>query len=140
MAQDVERSIYIDTTVLLKQPPEALWNHLVPREATIFGAMHHSLRKKLIEEFDAVKATDRDYLRVVDEQLKAYRDAHADVIKQKPLWGGVLARRHNDDRCIDLMERWYAQVLRYSRRDQLSLPLILSFAAPGEVNIAAEDL
>lgn len=37
--------------------------------------------------------------------------------------GAFLLRRHNDPHLIEVMETWYEQVLRYTSRDQLSLPL-----------------
>jgi hypothetical protein len=39
----------------------------------------------------------------------------------RPVWGGIIARRHDQQSCIDSMECWMASALRYSRRDQLSI-------------------
>ena len=48
-----------------------------------------------------------------------------ELLLQPPVWGGIVARRHNDTECVSAMETWFANVLRYSRRDQLSLSLAL---------------
>jgi FkbM family methyltransferase len=60
------------------------------------------------------------------EHFDAYIRHHADALRSRPIWGGMLARRHNDPGCIDAMETWFCHVMRYSRRDQLSLPLALA--------------
>jgi hypothetical protein len=39
-----------------------------------------------------------------------------------------------------LMEGWFANVMRYSRRDQLSLPLALNAAPAGAVHVSPLDL
>ena len=39
---------------------------------------------------------------------------------------GVLIRRHNDPRCIKIMEDWWQEIISTgSRRDQISLPYVL---------------
>lgn len=37
----------------------------------------------------------------------------------------VLAREHNHPNCVKLMEEWWEQLKRYSRRDQISFPYVL---------------
>ena len=37
----------------------------------------------------------------------------------------VIARKHHDIACIGLMEQWWEEFLRNSRRDQLSFPYVL---------------
>lgn len=54
--------------------------------------------------------------------------------------GGVLARRHNEPACIDVMEVWFTHILRYSRRDQLSLPLALAYLSHTQQNILLADI
>ena len=60
------------------------------------------------------------------EQLAHYRLNYPDVLALRPAAGGVLARRHRRPDVIAAMERWWYHVLRYSRRDQLSLLAALS--------------
>jgi hypothetical protein len=47
------------------------------------------------------------------------------LLQEKPLKGGFLLRNHNKTSVIAAMEEWLAQVLRYSRRDQLSFNYVL---------------
>ena len=59
-----------------------------------------------------------DYARVY-EQLSHYLATDGDVLEENPHWTGILARRRTD-RSDAAMTAWWEQVLRYSRRDQLS--------------------
>ena len=123
---DFDRSIYIDTKVQLTASPLDLWDYLVPTEDTIFGALHHSFRDSIEDEFALVKGKGFDNRDVLKEQLEIYRKIAPEVLTSRPVWGGMLARRHNDRDLLNAMELWFAHVLRYSRRDQLSLVLALS--------------
>jgi hypothetical protein len=123
--KNYQKSIYIDTRVKLKESPLALWNYLIPEPETIFGGFLHSKRFTLVDEFEAVLNQNLDSPSVIKAQFNEYKRHQSDVLLIKPVWGGILARRHNDSQCIDAMHAWYSHVLRYSRRDQLSLPLAL---------------
>jgi len=137
---DYSRSLYIDSTVLLKQDPETLWHHLIPNDSILFGGVLHSFRDNIEDEFEAVRCARLDHNEKLDEQIAAYQRFYPELLASKPVWGGMLARRHNDSACIDAMELWFANILRYSRRDQLSLPLALSQLADSQKNLVSLDL
>ena len=130
--REFERSIYIDTRVHLKSRPEDIWNWLMPHKQLVFGGLYHSERKRLRQEFLAVEKASLDYKHILDEQFKAYKKHSRFILHQRPVWGGFLARRHMESRCIDAMEFWFAHIMRYSRRDQLSLPLALECLSENE--------
>jgi FkbM family methyltransferase len=133
-------SIYIDSTVHLKKDPLKLWDHLIPNESAVFGAFFHSFRETVADEFKAVAEVKLDYMHTIDEQLEAYCTHHRQTLSDKPVWGGMLARKHNSHLCINAMEIWFAHILRYSRRDQLSLPLALSHLPSKHKNIILADI
>ena len=137
---DYTRSIYVDSTVQLTGTPEALWDHLVPHKNTVFGGFSHSYRDNIQDEFEAVRQANLDFHSVLDSQLEAYETHSSEVLSAKPTWGGVLARRHNDPSCIEAMEIWFANVLRFSRRDQLSLPLALSALRSDQVHVVDDNI
>ncbi len=137
---DYANSIYIDSTVHLRKDPFVLWDYLIPDESAVFGGFFHSFRATVADEFSAVAEAKLDYQHTIVEQLQAYRTHHAQTLNEKPVWGGVLARRHNAHSCLDAMEVWFAHVLRYSRRDQLSLPLALSHLPDKQRNIILADI
>ena len=88
----------------------------------------HSFRGSLREEFEAVVEDGVDAGWVVAEQLGHYERTASHVLAGPTLWGGMLARRHNESAVRNAMQIWWEHVLRYSRRDQLSLPLALDVA------------
>lgn len=134
------RSLYIDPSVELSADPESLWAYLLPNKNMVFGAMYHSYRDTLEAEFEAVSARKLESRHILAEQFNAYLNDCPDVLYKRPIWGGMLARRHNEDACVRAMERWFALILRYSRRDQLSLPFIVSRMRPELVNLVKCDI
>jgi len=133
--RDYTRSIYIDPSVEIICDPLELWNFLVNSEDIVFGAMLHSFRDTLRNEFRAVLSRGLDSEHILAEQFMAYKELTHQALELRPVWGGMLARRHNAPECINAMEKWFASVLRYSRRDQLSLPIILSEMSSGVINL-----
>jgi hypothetical protein len=119
---EYEASLYIDTKVRLKQRPEAIFDALLQDDDTIACILHDE-RTEIFAEAEAVIYNGFDRADICKAQLDAYRrDGYT---SGAPLvWSGMLLRRHNDPRLQDSMERWFAQVLRYSRRDQLSFSYV----------------
>jgi len=117
-------SLYIDNSVLLTAPAEEALDELLP-EGAVMGAITHPFRQQLGEEFDAVRAAQRDTHQKIDEQREHYLLVDLNAMELPVLCGGILARRHHDPLVAATMHRWLAHVMRYSRRDQLSLPVVL---------------
>lgn len=123
---DFDRSLYIDNTIILRAPPEAI-------QASCFadadvGLFVHSFRTSLQDEFLEVARLGLDDQMRVLEQLNHYALVCPDLLEQRPYWSGMLWRDHRSRGVRCAMEQWRNQVLRYSRRDQLSLNLALRLA------------
>lgn len=116
---DYDVSLYIDNSVLLTERPEEFLAELLPEGAGL-GLLEHSFRSTVADEFEAVISGRVDSAVRCDEQHQHYRRRHPEALTLRPLWSGVLARRHHDPLVVEAMERWFTHVLRYSRRDQLS--------------------
>jgi len=118
---EYEESIYIDNSIkLLKNP----FNFLNSPDHS-FSILEHSFRDSLELEFIEVIILELDELSRVSEQYFRYISSLLNLKEIKPLWGGIIYRRHNDKEVIEAMETWWQHILRYSRRDQLSLPIAL---------------
>lgn len=116
-------TICIDASVLLRRPPEEIvadW--LLPEVDMAFA--RHSFREQVLDEFDEVVRLNYDDRSRVYEQLTDYALAYPDVLEATPHWGGLIVRR-NTESVARAMRLWYDHVLRYSRRDQLSLMVAL---------------
>ena len=118
---DYEYSIWIDANIGLKGDI----GHFVDRLSAddFVGALPHPLRECIYEEGLECIARRKDDESVITRHLEGYR---AQGIPEKlGLWEtNILARRHNDPKCIKLMAAWWREIQAGSRRDQLSLPVV----------------
>lgn len=133
---DPDVTLWIDNSVVLRSPPEdALADWL---DGADIAAPLHSFRARVVDEFEAVLREERDDPGRVNEQLAHYLQSHPEVLELQPLWTAVLARRRTP-----AVERfnavWYEHVLRYSRRDQLSVRMALLEAGKLPVSAVSID-
>ena len=117
-------SLYIDNSVILKETPERVFERYAP--ASGLALVQHSYRSSVIDEFHAVHAAGYDDSARILEQLNHYALSRPEVLEQKPLWGGIQIRDHEDETVRDFLDAWRSHVLRYSRRDQLSVNYVMA--------------
>ncbi|WP_372621837.1 ATP-grasp fold amidoligase family protein [Falsiroseomonas sp.] len=120
---EFDASLYIDNSVVLKQPPEALWAARDIRAG--LSLPRHTGRETLLDEFVAVARMGLDDQARIFEQLNHYQLVHPAVLEERPWWTAILLREHHRADVRDFAEIWAAHVLRYSRRDQLSVNVAL---------------
>ncbi len=118
---EFDLSLYIDNPVLLTQPPEQVFDRYDPRKGFWIG--RHSFRESVLDEFLEVARLGLDDQSRVFEQMNHYSLAHPEILSERPYWGAILLRDHRDPQVRSMSEIWYANVLRYTRRDQLAVNL-----------------
>lgn len=123
---EFDQSLYIDNTVLLKAPPEAIFERHAGTAG--FAVPLHEFRVTVRDEFAEVVRQEKDDPARMLEQLAAYEADAPDYLEEKPFWSGLLLRDHRRPDVRSAGDIWAAHVLRYSRRDQLSLGLALRAA------------
>ena len=133
---DYDSSLYIDNSVKLLVKPETIFNDLLYPEVD-FVLMKHSFRDTVLDEFNEVNQLKFEFIDRIIEQLNDYKSISPDILNQKPYWGGFLLRKHNVPLIAKAMEDWLFQILRYSRRDQLSLNYIID---KYNLNISSLDM
>jgi hypothetical protein len=116
---EFDASLYIDNSILLKEPPESLFELF--DKGTGFCLPAHSYRETVLDEFLAVAELGLDDQSRVFEQLNHYMIDYPDVLQRRPHWNGLLLRDHRNATVQAALEIWMAHVHRYSRRDQLSV-------------------
>lgn len=136
---DYSLSLYIDTRVQLTDDPKLIWKQLITSDEVSFGGVYHSFRDSVSAEFASVRDLNLDDPVRVKELQTMYENYRPEILKQRPIWGGMLARRHNSTECVEAMEIWWAHVLRFSRRDQLSLVLALASMPTENKNLLIGD-
>ena len=124
--KDYKFSFYIDNTIVLKDKTENFIEMIIKgkeidyEKPNIF-IPYHSFRNDLLSEFCACADLRRDSKVRIYEQLNDYLEINSDYLKSKPYWAGLLFRNHNNKDLIKFSEIWFANICRYSKRDQLSL-------------------
>jgi hypothetical protein len=116
---DYEASIYIDNSVVLTVEPERIATELLTPSSTGFVCFRHPDRDCIYEEAEVIcQGAVDDEVRVreqMDFYLSKGHPAHAGLIA-----GTFLLRRHGSPVPRQFGEQWFAHVLRFSKRDQLS--------------------
>ncbi|HPU03454.1 MAG TPA: DUF616 domain-containing protein [Rhodoglobus sp.] len=120
-----DETLYIDNTVRLKVDPGVILDEWLEHHDLAIPL--HSFRSSVLAEFEAVRGVRLDTSERLDEQLDHYSRDYPDVLKQPPHWNGMIARR-STGAVRHAMEIWLTHVLRYARRDQLSLNVALAVA------------
>lgn len=131
---DYDESLWIDNRIRLKIPIGPLLDEWLADADIAFPL--HSFRSSVLAEFDAVAAQGYDDLTRVYEQLIQYSAIDEAVLAEKPYWTAVMARRHTPE-IHGAMGLWADHILRFSRRDQLSVNFVLGRTG---VRVAAIEL
>ena len=124
--KNFEYSLYIDNTIILKDKTENFIQMIIKdkeidnNQPNIF-IPYHSFRDDLFSEFNECANLKRDTKIRIYEQLNDYLEINYEFMKYKPYWAGLILRNHNNNELIKFSEIWFANVCRYSKRDQLSL-------------------
>ena len=111
-------TLYIDGSVRLKVNPNDILDSWLA-EADL-ALPEHSFRSTVEDEFAAVIAQKLDSRERVTEQLSHYQKLYAKTLGRPPLWTAIMARRKTPT-VEDFSRVWANHILRYSRRDQLSI-------------------
>ena len=119
-----EYSLYIDGSVLVVADVLPLVLKMI-KEDNFLGIHTHSNRKYLQTEAKAIiklkPYIDQERLK---EQLKEYKEnGYNDNLPL--LEATIILRKHNDNKCIKVMEDWWKEFLRWIPRDQISFPYVL---------------
>ncbi len=115
-----ELSLYVDNSVLLLQRPEEIATYADTLGGGALAMSAHSFRNSIWEEAVMVTQQGLDDPNRVGEFIHAMLYGQSSL-DSRPWWGGMILRQHHDTAVRRAMEAWWMLVLRYSRRDQLSL-------------------
>jgi len=112
------RSLYIDNTVRLKVDGSIVLENWLKNSNIAF--MRHYSRKSVRGEFFICSAYGLDDQKRIWEQFKYYRRNYPGVLRQRPHWGGMIARV-NSAETDKFMVTWKQQFDAFTKRDQLSI-------------------
>lgn len=117
-------SIWLDNKSRLKRDPQEILAAVRSQSDAGFFAFPHFVRDCVYHELQTCWENGLDDFRVLKERQRTYRaegmPAHSGLIE-----GHFIVRRHHDPAVSRFGERWFEQVLRHSRRDQISFPYLV---------------
>lgn len=114
---EYDETLWLDNTVALKRAPDELFDTWLA-DADVAAPLH-AFRSSVLAEAEAVLDSGLDDFTRVYEQMATYLALDAEALEQNPHWTGMLARRRTPA-TQEAMRTWWEDVLRFSRRDQLS--------------------
>jgi len=110
-------SVFVDGSVLVVADVMPLFDQI---GGAFLGVHTHPDHRDMTEEARTVVAVGRAERLPVQRQLDDYR---AEGFSEKVAYETkILVRRHGEEGCVRLMERWWGELERHTDRDQLSLP------------------
>ena len=116
------RTLYVDNTVRLRTDGSVILNDWLKDENLAF--MKHYSRANLRNEFFACSVYGMDEQKLLFRQFQAYCKSFPRIMGEEVYWGGMIAKVNCDP--IDrLMNVWYEEYCKFSKRDQLSLKVAL---------------
>ncbi len=130
-------TLWIDNTVLLTADPNDILDEWLS-EADL-AIPTHSFREKVDDEFAVVTSSALDDPARILEQRTHYARYSPGALDAPVLWTGIIARRQSPEVSLT-MQLWLDHVLRYSRRDQLSVGVALRSANHPVTTIDADNL
>ena len=123
---DYDTLVYVDNAVKLRVPVESFVEQWL-QDSTLAMIVHGPPATTISDGFDVVTELKLDDPDRFHEQREHYAAHYPDVLNAKPYWSGFFARRNNDDYRA-FARIWYDHILRYSRRDQMSIHVALQLS------------
>ena len=113
-----DETLYVDNSVVLNADPRNVLDDWL-RDCDLAMPLH-SFHETVADEFDAVVEHQLDSPARVAEQRAHYSEWFPDALNSDAIWTAIIARK-NSPAVRDFQMIWATNVLRYSRRDQLSV-------------------
>lgn len=89
-----------------------------------FASHWHPYRNSIYDELEACVLRNKDNKELMEEQIFQYKQEgmpdNFGLIETN-----FIVRKHMNFKCIELMENWWNNILKWSKRDQLSLPYVI---------------
>lgn len=114
------RVLYIDNSVELTMSPKRILDSWLMDQNLAF--MDHSERRTVRNEFLLCSIYGLDKQEIIYSQYRHYKTLYPNILEEKPLWGGMIARKNNIE-VEKFMATWWQLYSEHSRRDQLCINL-----------------
>ena len=114
--QEYETSVWVDGNIQVKRSIKKFINENLKNN---FAIAKHPDRICVYQESEAVKKLNKDVSSTVDSQIEFYKELGYPE-KNGMVQSGVIIRKHNEKDCIEICNDWWKELIKWSKRDQLS--------------------
>ena len=118
LLKEYDISIWVDGNVTLRGDLNKLVNNTLTDDCAVY-VPQHPRRDCIYTEARIVLSMKKDTKENIDPQIERYKK-EGFPSKYGLLQSNIMLRKHNDDGCIRLMEKWFSELKDGSHRDQLS--------------------
>ncbi len=120
--KEFETSVWVDGNLLIQKDIRKFIKKY--GRGSDFLCFPHDQRRCIYDEGAEVIRLRRAPKSAVIQQMAYYLQNYYPE-NNGLLWCGFMVRNHNNSKLIKVMEEWWEQINRFSKRDQISLPYIL---------------
>lgn len=114
--KDYDFSIWVDAGFLITGDIIKFINRYTEKD---FLGVTHSVRNCLYDEAKEVLRLKIDDENLILKQIERYRKDNYPT-NNGLIESGILFRRHNNPKLVKVMEDWFAEIFKFSKRDQIS--------------------
>lgn len=118
---DYKYSIYIDGNIKIMTDLTEFIKDMNPYGLVMHNHYRQNCVYKEIKKCKKIKKDKRENLELHYKHLKENGMPNNYGMLEAP----IIVREHSNDRCIKIMEDWWDEFEKYSKRDQISLPYVL---------------
>ena len=115
---EYDLSVWVDGIVMVKDNINNLLKTVLEDDISVYVPTH-PLRNCIYKEAKAILAAKKDTSDIVNKQINKYKQEGFPT-EYGLLQSNILIRKHNEEDCIKLMEKWFDEIKNNSHRDQLS--------------------
>lgn len=117
-----ESSLYVDNTVRINVAPDRIWSYST--DETPFVMYKHPFWDCPYKETDAVIAAGYADRNLLTKQIRTY--ASEGLPRNAGLYhGGIILRKHHEERVKVVGDKWFQEIQRYTYRDQAALSYLV---------------
>jgi hypothetical protein len=117
-----EYFIWLDSNLLLNQDPKFLVNKYLKKND--IALVKHNKRDCVYDEAKEVIIQQLDFSENIKSQYKYYKSEN--YPKNNGLYDCSLRIQRNTEEIKNMSVLWWSQIIKYSSRDQISLPFVFS--------------
>lgn len=118
-------SIYVDANMRIRGNLDHFLTSALPPDKSL-GLMLHPFHASLVEEVELCVTTGKEDESLLREQFRYYTEDKGFADHLPHITARLIIRRSGDGAVQKLMETWFTQLLRWSRRDQVAFNYALA--------------